>query len=292
MTRTPVPVTVIGLGNLGHVLAETFLAAGHPTTVWNRSPGKAAGLVARGAVLAGSAAEAVAASGLVVVCVLDYPTAREILAPAAAELSGRVLVNLSTGTPEPARALAAWAADQGSAYLDGAVYAVPQTIGAADAFVLFSGDQASYAEHESTLARLGAPTFVGTDPGRASVYDVALLSGMYGMLAGQFQSVALARSAGITATEITGLLVSWLVAVSAALPHFAAEIDSGDYGTTTSNIAINATGLGHILAATAHQGVPTDLLEPLQALLNGQLAEGHAAASLSRVVEGLRGDVR
>lgn len=286
MTRTP--VTVIGLGNLGHVLAETFLNNGHPTTVWNRSPEKAGRLVAQGATLAASAAEAVAASDLVIICVLDYPTAREILEPAAAELSGRVLVNLSTGTPEPARELAAWAAEQGNAYLDGAVFAVPQTIGAPDAFLLFSGSHPAYTEHESTLALLGAPSFVGTDPGLASVYDVALLSGMYGMLAGHFQTVALARSAGIKAAEITELLVPWLIAVSAALPHFATEMDSGDYATDTSNIAINSTGLGNILAATARQGVPTGLLDPLQSLFTEQLAEGHAAASLSRAVEGLR----
>ncbi|MFD4375859.1 NAD(P)-binding domain-containing protein, partial [Streptomyces sp. NPDC058527] len=36
------PVTVIGLGSMGSALAAAFLAAGHPTTVWNRTPERAA----------------------------------------------------------------------------------------------------------------------------------------------------------------------------------------------------------------------------------------------------------
>jgi 3-hydroxyisobutyrate dehydrogenase-like beta-hydroxyacid dehydrogenase len=46
------PVTVIGLGLMGRALATAFLRAGHPTTVWNRTPAKAEQLVAQGAKLA------------------------------------------------------------------------------------------------------------------------------------------------------------------------------------------------------------------------------------------------
>lgn len=38
----PAPVTVLGLGPMGRALASAFLAAGHPVTVWNRTPGRAA----------------------------------------------------------------------------------------------------------------------------------------------------------------------------------------------------------------------------------------------------------
>lgn len=32
------PVTVVGLGSMGSALAEAFIDAGHPTTVWNTDP--------------------------------------------------------------------------------------------------------------------------------------------------------------------------------------------------------------------------------------------------------------
>src|SRR5207248_5420944 len=65
-------LTVIGLGAMGGRIAEVLLAAGHRTTVWNRTPSRADPLVAQGAIRADDVAEAVAASPLVLVCVLDY----------------------------------------------------------------------------------------------------------------------------------------------------------------------------------------------------------------------------
>ncbi len=66
------PVTVVGLGPMGRALAEAFIEAGHPTTVWNRSPEKAAPLVAKGAAHAEAIGEAVAASPLTVACLSTY----------------------------------------------------------------------------------------------------------------------------------------------------------------------------------------------------------------------------
>ena len=54
------PLTVIGLGPMGQAMVTRFLEAGHPTTVWNRTPARADAVVARGAVRAATAADAVA----------------------------------------------------------------------------------------------------------------------------------------------------------------------------------------------------------------------------------------
>ncbi|MGV7904205.1 NAD(P)-binding domain-containing protein, partial [Mycobacterium kansasii] len=42
-------VTILGLGAMGRAIAAAFVDAGHRVTVWNRTPGKADRLVARGA---------------------------------------------------------------------------------------------------------------------------------------------------------------------------------------------------------------------------------------------------
>ncbi|WP_280449093.1 NAD(P)-binding domain-containing protein [Nocardia brasiliensis] len=34
-------ITVLGLGRMGSAIAGRYLAAGYPTTVWNRTPGRA-----------------------------------------------------------------------------------------------------------------------------------------------------------------------------------------------------------------------------------------------------------
>ncbi|MFJ8468374.1 NAD(P)-binding domain-containing protein, partial [Streptomyces swartbergensis] len=68
---------------MGRALAEAFVAAGHPTTVWNRTPGRAGPLVDQGALHAASIADAVAASGLVVTCLTTFEDTRAALEPAA-----------------------------------------------------------------------------------------------------------------------------------------------------------------------------------------------------------------
>src|SRR5262245_44218064 len=108
------PVTVLGLGAMGTALASALLRAGHPTTVWNRSPGRGADLVELGAVRAATPAEAAAAGDLVLVCTTDYAAARSVLDAAGAAVSGRVLVNIATGSPEEAHAMAARASGYGA----------------------------------------------------------------------------------------------------------------------------------------------------------------------------------
>lgn len=107
------PVTVIGLGPMGRAMTGALLDAGHPVTVWNRTASRADGVVARGAVLAASPAEAVRASEVVVLSLTDYQAMYDVLGPVE-DLSGTVLVNLSSDSPETTRAAAAWAARRGA----------------------------------------------------------------------------------------------------------------------------------------------------------------------------------
>ncbi|WP_052852947.1 NAD(P)-dependent oxidoreductase [Streptomyces avicenniae] len=285
MSTSPAPVSVIGLGNLGRALAEAFLRAGHPTTVWNRSAAKAQPLVANGATLAATSAEAVAAGELVVVALLDPSAAREVLTGAPEAVRGRALVNVTSGGPQDARELADWAAGHGAQYLHGAVYAVPQTIGTAASSVNYSGSRAAHQRWQDQLALLGRHTFLGTDAGQASGYDVAVLAGMYGMLGGFLHATAMARTAGIGAAEFTPMLVSWLTDSFPALETFAEEVDGADYGATESSLAMNQAGLATIIRASREQGVTVPTLAPLKELIDAQVAAGHGAASLSRTVE-------
>nr|WP_272948167.1 NAD(P)-binding domain-containing protein [Paenibacillus sp. A3] len=60
-------------------LAQTLLRNGKRVTVWNRTLSKAERLVQQGAVLASSAASAISASPITIVCVANYETSARIL---------------------------------------------------------------------------------------------------------------------------------------------------------------------------------------------------------------------
>ncbi|MBG0829386.1 NAD(P)-dependent oxidoreductase [Planomonospora sp. ID67723] len=284
------PVTVIGLGAMGRALAGAFLDNGHPTTVWNRTAGRAGELAARGAAVAATPGEAITASPVVVVCVLDYDAVHEVLDPVAGFLAGRTLVNLTNGTPGQARRTAGWAAGHGAHYLDGGIMAVPPMIGGTGAFILYSGSAEAFGAHERTLGVLGSAMNLGEDTGLASLYDVALLSAMYGMFGGFLHAAALLGSEGIPVSSFTPLLVSWLHAMTGSLPEMAKAVDSGDHPATGSNLGMQAAAYVNLLEASRDQGVGTELVEPMRALLDRGVAAGHGGDGLASLVGLLRAE--
>ncbi|MEU9123006.1 NAD(P)-binding domain-containing protein [Streptomyces sp. NPDC048506] len=286
-TRTP--VTVLGLGAMGRALAAAFLTAGHPTTVWNRTPGRADALVARGAVRAAEVAEAVAASPLVVVCVLDYEASRSILEPVGAQLSGRALVNLTSDTPERARAAAAWAAGHGIDYLDGSIMVPTPVIGQPDATILYSGSRETFETHEATLRALGGrASYLGADHGTAAVYDLSLLGFFFSAMAGLMHGFALSGTEGVPAKEFapfTETIVGILPALAAGM---AEDLDRGVYSGDQDNIVMEAAGIAHIIEAAEGRGLNTEVLTAVKGLADRTIAGGHGNAGFVSVIEEMR----
>lgn len=62
---------------------------------------------------------------MLVACVSTYEVLLELLAPIGDDLSGRVIINLTSGTPDDARKMAKWASEHETGYLDGVIMAVP-----------------------------------------------------------------------------------------------------------------------------------------------------------------------
>ncbi|MEU2562891.1 NAD(P)-binding domain-containing protein [Streptomyces longispororuber] len=289
--RTPAerPVSVLGLGMMGSALAAALLKAGHPTTVWNRTAAKTGPLVAQGALPADTAAAAVTAAPLVIVCLTTNDDVHKLLAPLAEELRGHTLVNVTNGTPGQARELAGWARDHGVAYVDGGIMAIPQMIATPGAYILYSGDEQAYAEHRETLAALAGTRWVGADAGLAALWDLSLLTGMYGMVMGVAQAFAMTGRAGVAPKEFAPPLAEWITAmVHGIVPGTAEALESGQHLTDVSSLAVNQAAFPNLLAAFAEQGVSAQLFAGLQPLLDRAVAEGYAADGLSRLSELLK----
>ncbi|ANN17853.1 6-phosphogluconate dehydrogenase [Amycolatopsis orientalis] len=283
------PVTVLGLGAMGTALVEALLAAGHPVTAWNRTPGRAEGVAAKGASVASTVSEALAANKIVIACLLDYDSVHEVLDPVAAGLEGRQLINLTNGTPGQAREMSAWAGQLGAEYLDGGIMAIPPMIGTPAAFIFYSGSGSVLAHARSALDTFGGVKYLGVDPGLAPLHDIALLSGMYGNFMGVIQAFALVGSAGVKAREFAPLLRDWLAAMGGFLDRAAEQIDDGDYVTgVVSNIAMQAGAYPNLLKAAEEQGISAELLTPLQPLMDKRVAAGHGAEDLIGVIELLK----
>lgn len=280
-------VTVLGLGEMGYALAAALVQAGRPTAVWNRSPEKADRLTDRGAIGASTVGEAVSASPLVVACLLDHDSVHQVLDPVASQLAGRALVNVTTTTPNQARELAAWAGEHGIAYLDGGIMAVPEMIGQAGSAVLYSGSAAVFDEHRAVLDLWGESSYFGSDAGMASLWDLAMLSGMYVMFAGFMHGAAMVASEGVSASEYAARATPFLAAMTGAFPGFAQVIDGGDY-TVEGQQSLEFSDLSDILQASIDQGVGVDVIQPVQTFIERQIAAGHGKEAFERIYEEIR----
>ncbi|MGW6708710.1 NAD(P)-dependent oxidoreductase [Streptomyces sp. NPDC054956] len=277
-TSRKTPLTLLGLGSMGTALARTWLAAGHPLTVWNRTPVKAEALAAEGAVVAASPAEAVAANGLVVLCLLDHASVDSALE--GVDLTGKDLVDLTTGTPADGRARAAWAEERGARFLDGGIMATPSMIGVPEAggYVFYSGSPTLFEAHRGTLEVPAGARFVGPDPGHAALHDIALLSAMTGLFAGISTAYALIEGEGISPKDLAPLLTEWLGAMGFFAGAAAERLVSGDFTTgVESNLAMQVAASATYLRAAAEQGVSPELISPYLDLMRERLEADPAA---------------
>jgi len=251
-------VTILGMGAMGRALTSSLVAAGKTVTTWNRTPGRSVA----GAGTAETAADAVAASPVVVACVVDNAALHSFLTPEMT--AGRTVVNLTNGTPAQARAAAALF---GESYVDGGIMAVPAMIGRTGSLVLYSGSRPAFDAALPLLEVWGEARFLGADPGRAALYDLALLSAMYGMFGGVYHALALTAGEDLDAAP---MIKDWLTAMLAVLP------DGTD--KTDSSLEMQATAYVNLLDASRDRGIRTDLVTPMGDLLHRGVAAGPGAS--------------
>ncbi|MFI1015141.1 NAD(P)-dependent oxidoreductase [Streptomyces sp. NPDC020965] len=286
-TAHSLPVTVVGLGPMGLALAESFLNAGHPLTVWNRTPGAADSLVARGARRAATVADAVSANPVTIVCLKDYPTLYEVFDATGDALAGRALVNLNSGTPTEARAAADWAAARGAEYLDGAIMVPPPIVGQPGSVILYSGPPDVFDRHRAALATMGDPRHLGSDPALAVLHNTALLEMMYATMNGFLHATALVGTAGVSAVDFADLALGWFMptVTDSVLAQQAPELDKGNYPGDVGTMEMNLNALEHITRTSVEQGVHSDQPRLMRQIAERAVAEGYGGNNYLAVFE-------
>ncbi|MFD5467964.1 NAD(P)-dependent oxidoreductase [Kitasatospora sp. NPDC127059] len=286
-------VTVIGLGPMGRAMARTLLTAGHPVTVWNRTAGRADGVVAAGAVLAATPGEAVAESDLVILSLTDYQAMYDILGGATGSLAGRMLVNLGSDTPDRSREAAAWAAGHGAAFLTGGVMVPAPMVGTAASQVYYSGDGHVLERHLAALTPLGTPKYLGEDPGLAQLMYQAQLAVFLSTLSGLMQATAMLGTAGMKATAALPELLASADSIGAILrageetPGTA--LDAGEHPGALSTVTMMGATADHIVDTSASVGLDLALPLAVQAHYRRAIEDGHGGDNWTRIIDSIRG---
>jgi len=280
-------VSILGLGAMGAALAMTTLRGGRKVTVWNRSPERAAPLARGGAGVAPSAAAAVRAAPIVIVCVTGYEAMYEALADA--DLGGRVLVQLSTGTPSDARAGARWAAARGADYLDGAILAVPTQMGTPESTILVSGSETAFARSKPLLAVMaGTVSYVGVAPFAAATLDLAFLAHLFPGLVGFYHAARICEVEGLGVESLGAMLLGVAPAIGAMVKHDADRIARDDYARPENTVDICAAALELLVRQAREAGIDESVVAFTASVFERARRAGLGSEAPAAVVKVLR----
>ncbi|AUX46966.1 hypothetical protein SOCE26_084760 [Sorangium cellulosum] len=284
-------VSILGLGSMGIALARALLQRGARVTAWNRTRAKAEPLAAEGAALASSPAHAVQASAVVVVCVTDYPSTYGALeAPeAAAALAGKVLVQLSTGSPREARDAEAWARKRGADYLDGAILAIPSQIGRPESTILASGSETAFRKSKPLLEGMaGTVTYLGEKVGAASAVDLAFLSHVFSGLVGFYHGARIIEAEGLRVADLGAMFADVAPAVGAMIKQDADSIQAGTYESSEATLELCARALDLLLRQAREAGIDPTLPAFASALFRKGVDAGYGNEGPSALIKVLR----
>lgn len=276
---------------MGATLARLLLRAGYRVTVWNRTSAKADSLGREGALLAPTAAAAVQASRLLVLCVHDYAAVRDILeAPSVADaLRDRTLVNLTTGSPRDARELEQWVHAHGGHYLDGAIQAAPAQMGQPDTTILLSGEQVTFAAAEPALKVFaGNLNYLGERIGAAAAMDLATLSYVYGASIGFFHGARIAEVEGFRVDDYGAIVAKIAPAFGEFLKYEGAVIQSGDFTATESPLSISVEATARLVRAAHESGIHDELPRFVASFFSRAAAAGYLNEEAAAIIKVLR----
>ncbi|KAK3179282.1 hypothetical protein K4F52_009253 [Lecanicillium sp. MT-2017a] len=289
-------VSILGLGDMGSAIARVLLQNGWKTTVWNRTASKATLLVEKGAIAAKSAKECLAASPVVVCCLLTPAVVLDVLGHVdSVASSGRTLVDYTAGSKDETQQCANAAAGLGiRGYIRGAIATTPRYLGEADTRLFYSGaSQDVFDAAQPHLEPLGRSVYLGNDVSSASLLESAIASSFFCFASGIVQSMAMAQKCNLWGNEGAQKLVKEAIAplCRTVYPAFAAElahqVDSGTFTGNGDGLRLDTvqSALNSLTKTTEKQGVSPMMLLPLKELVEKGVGEGAAAQELSSLVQ-------
>jgi 3-hydroxyisobutyrate dehydrogenase len=275
---------------MGAAMAGHLVSAGYPLTVWNRTPGRASDLVARGANEASSPAELARASDTVVICVSDTPDVEAVLfgpAGAADGLGpGNLVIDSSTISPSASRGFAALLRERSVGFVDAPVSGGSE--GARNATLsIFVGGEASDVERaRPILGRLGRTiTHVGPVGAGQAVKAVnqVILAGAY---LGVAEGIVLALKAGLDVEQVVEAL-SGGAAQSWVLANRSGRMIANDY-PLGFRVSLHRKDLEIALGMAREVGAVLPVSALAAQLESGLVAAGHADDDMSALARSIR----
>jgi 3-hydroxyisobutyrate dehydrogenase-like beta-hydroxyacid dehydrogenase len=274
--RSGMKVGFIGLGHMGAAMAGNLLKAGHEVTVYNRTPEKAGALVARGAKVAATVAEACQGDAVLTMLANDEAVESVVLGRdgIAASLRREALhVSSSTISVALSRRLAQEHTNKGQRYVAAPVFGRPEAAAAAELVVVAGGEPDALHVARPLLSSLGRKLFVVSDTPEAA--NLVKLSGNFlnaSVIESLGEALALITKGGVDRERYLEILASLFNAP--AYNIYGALIASGRFEPAGFAAPLGQKDIRLLLTAADTLGVPMPVASLLRDRFLRLLAQG------------------
>ena len=207
MTR----IGFLGLGNMGSAMARRLVDAGHDVIVWNRTPRAAAELVAAGASLASTAAEALAAPASFSMLANDEAAEAVLTVENLSGEAGRIHVNTASISAAAADRLERVHREAGVGYVASPVLGRPSVAAAGNLNLMVAGPDELVERVMTFLEPLSVRVWrFGERPRRANVAKVSMNFMLLHAMQAMAESITLVEAHGIDASDFMELATNSL----------------------------------------------------------------------------------
>ena len=196
----------IGTGVMGQSMVGHLLAAGHQVSVYNRTKSKTDGLIEKGAKWADNPSE-VAANSEVVFTMVGYPSDVEEVYYGdkgifQTDVTGKVLVDFTTSTPDLAERIFQTASENGAASMDAPVSGGDLGAQNATLTIMAGGDQATYEKVLPLFKIMGKSYQLQGGPGKGQHTKMANQIMIAGTMTGLTEMLVYAQAAGLDLPQV------------------------------------------------------------------------------------------
>lgn len=280
----------VGLGTMGAAMAFNIARAGFPLTVWNRTPGRAQGLIELGVEVAPTPAALAGTSDVIVTCVSDTPDVEAVLfgADGVAEgvHPGALVIDCSTISPSATRDFARRLEERGARLVDAPVSGGSEGAVKGTLSIFVGGDPADAARARPVLGAMGKTIThlgpVGSGQAVKAVNQV-ILAGVY---LGVAEGIVLALKAGLD-VEQTVAALSGGAAQSWVLANRSGRMIADDY-PLGFRVDLHRKDLGIALDLASETGTTLPIAALCAAFEIGLIAQGHADEDMSNLARVIR----
>lgn len=273
-------ITVIGTGRMGSALVAALRKQEYDVTIWNRTKAKAEPLTALGAHLASTMLDAVRAADIVIVNVNDYDTSDNLLRldEVTTALRGKVVVQLTSGTPNQARELGAWAQRSHIHYLDGAIMAPPNFIGDPGCTILYAGPDDVFEQQKPVLLALGGnPVYLGSDIGHATTLDNALLAIVWSTMFATLHGAVICAAEGFPLGAYQESIRAIMPAIEESAADIVDRIEHGRFAGETSlgTVDLHSGGIQRLRQLCHDHGINAAVFDAFTCIFQMGIEAGH-----------------